>query len=223
MNIKNFSSSQLEFFAKTFLDSYFQNGFGRMSKTEIDILVFHLLASTSLTSFSNYEFSRILKISETKVKSLRYEASLRYDNHDDDSLKCKFASIIKNDNFKVFGDKIVICIEDKLLRNFIDYRLKSIGSFSDSSFNRELMTINSDMFMELLKSLYGDKAFFKLEKELNNKDMVGNDLKMYLKEFLKGCSNEAGKQCIKLLVFYLTGGTSIVSNVIDFFNLKTSH
>jgi hypothetical protein len=216
-NIINSNDEKMNFFIASFLKIYLQNGFGRMSKTELDILIFHLLSATSLSSYSNYELSRILKVSETKVKSLKYEASLRYGNNDDDSLKREFRSIIDKNNFKVIGDKIVICIEDKLLRNYIDYSLKSIGLFSDSSFNRELMTIHSDMFLDLLKSLYGDKVYNQLDAEFKRRK-IGNNFKEYLKEFLKGCSHETGKQSIKLIASLLTGGTSVVSDVIDLFN-----
>ena len=217
MDIIKANGPELEDFAIKFLKIYLQNGFGRMSKTELDIMVFHLLASTSFSSCSNYELSRILKISETKVKTLRYEANLRYGNHDDDTLKREFASIIENNNFKVVGDKIIICIEDKLLRNYLDYSLKSIGSFSDTSFNSELMTIHCDMFVDLLKYLYGDKAYYQLENELK-KNKINNDFKEFFKEFLKGGSNEIGKQSVKLLVSIITGGTSIVSDLIDLIN-----
>ncbi len=104
-----------------------------------------------------------------------------------------------------------------MLRNYLDYSLKSIGSFSDTSFNSELMTIHCDMFVDLLKYLYGDKAYYQLENELK-KSKISNDFKKYFKEFLKGGSNEIGKQSVKLLVSIITGGTSIVSDLIDLIN-----
>ena len=77
MDIIKANGPELEDFANKFLKIYLQNGFGRMSKTELDIMVFHLLASTSFSSCSNYELSRILKISETKNKDL-IETALHY-------------------------------------------------------------------------------------------------------------------------------------------------
>lgn len=202
MNVFN-SPDSAQKFAIEFMEAYLQNGFGRMSKTEIDILIFHLLSDEVFSSFSNYELSRVLKISGTKVANLKYEASLRYSKYDDDTLKDEFAKIVDRSKFKVDKDKITFCIENKLVRSYIDDQLKLAGSFSDTSFNRELVTIHSDMLLELLKQLYGEDKVIKLENLL--KPQKSGCLKKLLKNCLSGATKEVGEQCIKLIFNYFIG------------------
>lgn len=72
-------SKTFEEFGKAFVEKYFQNGFASMPKREVDILVFHLLrTSKEFQSKSIYDLSNIFKISESKVKSLILEGSLRH-------------------------------------------------------------------------------------------------------------------------------------------------
>ena len=53
-----------ENFGKEFLKHYLSASFGEMSKSETEILIFHLLSS-DFKGLSNYEISNLLKISET--------------------------------------------------------------------------------------------------------------------------------------------------------------
>ena len=75
-----------ENFGKEFLEHYLSGSFGSMSKSETEILIFHLLSKHFEIS-SNYEISNLLKISETKVKNLTLNAHLRYGQSNKDILK----------------------------------------------------------------------------------------------------------------------------------------
>ena len=75
-----------ENFGKEFLEHYLSGSFGSMSKSETEILIFHLLSKHFEIS-SNYEISNFLKISETKVKNLTLNAHLRYGRNNKDILK----------------------------------------------------------------------------------------------------------------------------------------
>lgn len=75
-----------ENFGKEFLEHYLSGSFGSMSKSETEILIFHLLSKHFEIS-SNYEISNFLKISETKVKNLTLNAHLRYGQSNKDILK----------------------------------------------------------------------------------------------------------------------------------------
>jgi hypothetical protein len=63
------------------------HGFDSMTKGEIEILVFHLLLeSEKMKNLSNYHIANTLHIPETKVKSLRLNASLKYQTVDHKSV-----------------------------------------------------------------------------------------------------------------------------------------
>ena len=84
--LQNIIDEASENFGKEFLEHYLSGSFGSMSKSETEILIFHLL-SKHFENSSNYEISNFLKISETKVKNLTLNAHLRYGQSNKDILK----------------------------------------------------------------------------------------------------------------------------------------
>jgi len=71
-------------FENNFLKEYMSRGFATLSKREIDVLMMHILMKYSdISDESNFELSLKLKLSESKIKNLKYEARLKYDNNDE--------------------------------------------------------------------------------------------------------------------------------------------
>ncbi len=106
-------------FVKDFLDEYLSDGLGAKNKREIDILVTNLLMNYGdLAAKSNQELSILLQATESKVKSLRYEARLKYPP-DADYVKREFLYILTKSQFDFERGKIVFVIEDEFLRHEI--------------------------------------------------------------------------------------------------------
>ena len=61
--------------AESFLE-YCTQHFGRLNKKDYELAVFHLLLQNELKDCSDFAISRKLKITEAKVKQLRYEVNL---------------------------------------------------------------------------------------------------------------------------------------------------
>lgn len=56
-----------------------ERGLGAISKKDYELLIFHHLASAGeLKSYDNYLLANKLKVTETKIKSLRLESSIRH-------------------------------------------------------------------------------------------------------------------------------------------------
>ena len=71
---------QYKEFGEKFVESFLVHGFGAMTKTEMGILVYHLLSeSDEIKDKSNYHIANKLQISESKVKSLRLNAMKQYE------------------------------------------------------------------------------------------------------------------------------------------------
>ena len=62
------------------ISKYLEKGFGTMNKNDFEVWIFHYLLEHELQGKKNYEISIALKIPESKVKRLRYEAELKYSN-----------------------------------------------------------------------------------------------------------------------------------------------
>jgi len=68
-----------ENFANDFLDDYLAIGFGSLLKREIDVLMMDLLLKyTDIQNMGNFDLSLKLKLTESKIKNLKYEANLKY-------------------------------------------------------------------------------------------------------------------------------------------------
>jgi hypothetical protein len=151
-------------FTNKFLEEYLSNGMATMSKREIDILMMHLLLEyCNLSNMSNYDLSLMLKLSETRVKSLRYEARLKYptpENYVEREFlivlgRAKF-ELDKSDKTNVEKMKISFVIEDNFLRQAIQGKLKARGMFADTSFNSEIVRVESGFLLSIIDDIYGE-------------------------------------------------------------------
>lgn len=144
-------------FASEFLEEYLSNGFGVMSKREIDILVLSLLMKhTDLHEKNNHQLSLLFKIPESRIRSLRYEAKLKYQQQD--TIAKDFFDLLASARFDVDDDKIIIVIEDQYLRLSLQGRMKEKGMFADSSFNSELVKIKIDFLKIVVFELLGETS-----------------------------------------------------------------
>ncbi len=142
-------------FVNEFLQEYLSDGIGAKTKREIDILVMNLLMNyAGLAGKSNQELSILLQAPEAKIKSLRYEARLKYPP-DADYIKREFLYILYHAQFDITKGKIVFVMEDNFLRHAIQGQLKSRGMFADTSFNTEIIRIDKDSLESVIGELYG--------------------------------------------------------------------
>jgi len=71
------TNDQYKKFGEKFVKRFLAHGFGSMTKTEIDILVYHLLSEDKeFKGKSNYHVANKLQITESRVKSLSLNAAL---------------------------------------------------------------------------------------------------------------------------------------------------
>lgn len=156
-------------FSKEFLASYFQLGYGALTKKDIDVFVYHLLSKDTnlLKDKSLYELSNLFKITESKLKSIQLEAHLRYNKIDrDESLKSVIdkikASKIKPE---LEGDKVRVLIESPILKRDFESVIKSLGSLVDYSFNKDIVSIKLSSLIAALKKV-SKKNGVQLEKDV---------------------------------------------------------
>jgi hypothetical protein len=145
-------------FVNDFLIEYLSDGMGAKTKREIDILIMNLLMNyADLAGRSNQELSILLQAPESKIKSLRYEARLKYPP-DGDYIKREFLYILYRAQFDITKGKIVFVMEDDYLRHAIQGQLKSKGMFADTSFNTEIIRIDKDSLESVIGELYGKET-----------------------------------------------------------------
>ncbi|MBR4336769.1 MAG: hypothetical protein IKP91_00810 [Bacteroidaceae bacterium] len=171
------------------IKEYVKRGFGSMNKNDFEVWIFNYLLHGDLLGKSNYDISVELRMPESKVKRLRYEASLKYGNPTDTSQYNEaFKSLLGNVNLKKGSNNIVqFAVEDTQLRHYLDSILKKKGRFADTSFNTEVVSITLDDLAMLL-----DETCTENEKETFKKKVNGSGKIIdYLKNRLEEVANHA--------------------------------
>jgi len=210
-------------FTDDLLGMYLLRGFGALSKREMDVLMMHLMIKHSdLGKFSNHDISIKFKITESKVKNLRYAGKLMFIENSEEYIKNEFYELLKKADFHSEEKIITLVVEDTYLRNGIQAKLKSIDKYADTSFNRELLKISENSFYELLESFFSVEERKQFEDELN--DAIKQEKKISLKEALKDIfKNELqeeltkqGKKVINLgIVAMIKHGPEIANFISD--------
>ncbi len=149
-----FPDSEKQNFSEKFLIKFLENGFGTLPKREIEILVFHLLykESSFFRDKSNYEMANLLKISETRIKSLKSEANLKYQRlGNKDALRqiAESLFVAKTIHFEVHDEIIQFYLEDPSLMREFNYSVKQLGYSTDTSFNNEIVKVRFSVFLNI--------------------------------------------------------------------------
>lgn len=146
------------------LNLYLERGFGSMNKNDFEVFIFSQLLDKRFLGYNDYKISIELKIPISKIRRLRYEASLKYPTQTD--FKILFVEAMKGARYDNEKNKVIeFSIENISLRQYLRNMLMQDGRFFDSSFNSEIVKISYKDFLYLLENICMDK---KAEKEIKN-------------------------------------------------------
>lgn len=172
-------------FAAEFEQVYFGRGFGSMNKNELEVLFFYLLKKYgTIQGASNFQLACELRIPESKVKRLAYEAELTYHMEDIRALRERFLFLLGKAKIQKENGTLRFVVEDKFLRSTIYEDLKQRGYYLDTSFNSEIVSIHKDALIELLDLYYGEEEkdelvgeYKKVRKKAGKADKEGISFK----------------------------------------------
>jgi hypothetical protein len=150
-------------FAKEFLEILSRQAFGTLAKREQDILIFHLLSQApTLAGLNTYQWANLLRISESRVRSLRADAALRFvtrSNRDALILIAqKFLETTETavEYIKQHG-RVKLLLDDPSLQREFAAAVRALGSVPDSSFNREVIEIPATTFVRVFLANFPDQ------------------------------------------------------------------
>lgn len=182
------------------IDNYLDRGFGSMNKNDFEVWIFNYLLQNKLKGMSNYAISIELKMPETKVKRLKYEARLKYGDTKDANIYAEeLESLLSKVQLKKNGTCVQFVVEDIQLRKYLDSLLKQDGRFSDTSFNTEIVSIDADDLEFLMRTIFRNKDWTEFEKKA--KKLLDTDkvtFKGLFKKFAESAVGQAGKQTVDL-------------------------
>lgn len=128
--------------------------FGSMNKNDYEVALFNLMLKNGLHEKSDFSISCLLKIPESKVKRLRYEASLKYPESDAASQEATVKDYLKKCAYQTNGNRILFSIPDKFVRLYLYNKLAELNTFCDSSFNSNIVSVTAPDLTLLVNALY---------------------------------------------------------------------
>lgn len=136
--------------------------FGSLPKAELELLILDALIR-SIDPLETDPYSQIekhfnllkaeLKLSQTQLKNKLLAVQLRYDVKSDKDVEVFILESIKNGNYLVENNLIVLSIFNPLLNDQAKSYFETKGIVSDTSFNKSILKISLNGFIQFLKSL----------------------------------------------------------------------
>lgn len=160
MEYEDFSEEEVKELLSKLCKGYFNKNFGTLTKSEIDLIMFHhylkqKMASKTNSFISEYEISKELGISQARVRTLKTKDYLQNENKVD--WKNELLEIFNSGNFvRKDGDIEVIIPDVNLmmeLRNFLEEE-KMINEYV---LNPKVFKCTLDVFVKVYEKLKGVK------------------------------------------------------------------
>lgn len=189
-------------------------GLGAISKKDYELLVFyHLSNTTTLAGKDNYSLANHFKVTETKIKSLRLESSLRHQPADHKQVLKRIAQRVLDQakNSDVENGKIVITLEDPVERREFEYAAKQANHRVEYGLNRENLEISLLALFEVVLSNTGDE-----DKALKNIVQAKIADKRKQKELLDQ-SRTKGQRIVEVGKYFVEKGllSTVLSTVLS--------
>jgi hypothetical protein len=149
----NISVKEKQDFFDRFFELYLSMGIGNLPKREIDLFVFHFLQKSSCCrGKSNYELANALKVPETRVKNLRLNSALKYEDINSSAILARIVDrLIHSEQFaNLSGGSIEVSLEDPIEKRELENFLKRRGHHADYLLNSEVLIITPSRLLELI-------------------------------------------------------------------------
>ena len=145
-------------FTRGFLETYLRDGLGVMSKKETEILVVSQMDKLGvLRDLGNSEASRLLRIPESRIATLRYESLLRYPPEDPKVYVQRelMIALLRSDFDQLqTNGRILLMIENKYARSYLKGEFTKQGKVLDRSFDRDIASARPEALFSVLALLF---------------------------------------------------------------------
>lgn len=151
---KLLSSHQKDAFLTLLFEQLQHSSFGSTGKRDMDCLMLYCLLESGILQYStNRELANKLGINETKLKS--YLIDIRYkfgEDNIDDNVQKIVAMILEHTQVKVGHDSgyYIFALENPVYRADLEKKMKDLGYYADTSFNKEIVKIRDYAFIAFL-------------------------------------------------------------------------
>ncbi|HEY1529376.1 MAG TPA: hypothetical protein VGF80_01015 [Galbitalea sp.] len=156
-DLENLDDRRKLLFASTFLAGLSRAPLGSLSKSELDYLAFVALVDAGVVSIDApaFELAQQLEVTPAKVSTFVYQYRVR--TQSPETLLDDLANAIVIVSLPADGN-VVLNVEDRYWRETLVSQLKKVGVYTDTSFNRERVTVPADKFAHVLTRVFGERA-----------------------------------------------------------------
>lgn len=161
------SAKQYEQIWKNFVEFYLENGFGNKLKSNIEIYMFNLLEKTGYFSDckTTHDYAIKLRITPKKMSNLMLQSALQKQFQIEDYQK-KVLTCLGSKARIVNKDRISFDIDDVRVRLAIKTICQEKGIYTDSSFNRNIISFSLESYAKILEAFIPEKKKENVEKEI---------------------------------------------------------
>jgi len=194
---KTLPESKRAEFADELVDRLFGSGFSVLGKKEVELAVLALLEGAgALGTRTNHELSVALGITETRVRNLLHSARLRHGISDEDYLRSRLPAMLTKMSAEVTKDKdgterIRLVIEDALLQQALNARVKMAGGVPETSHSKEISVVKLDVFTKVVFELIPN------ELQAQVKAKLGKDWMSELRTMVTATVTKAATETFK--------------------------
>jgi len=204
-------------FGQRILNQYTTEGWGSLSKRDLELLVFILLEKDGVLrrNDSNYDLGRMLRITEAKVSALRRDAYARWrpliDEQSGDVLRRVFKQAIDQERLqqtikfatdrKMVEGFIPMLVEHPDDRSEVEHAIKAAGAIPIYERNREVLLVHHETFLKIADDIGiletdPKKIQIQLQKMLGDqqslKDFLTTPIKKLTVDSARTALNDAG-------------------------------
>lgn len=163
------------------IGEYFKLGFGSLNKSEIDLIFFSaLLKYGDIGDTSDYALSKLLKITQSRVRNLKVKNGLKYASIDKSSIEKFFLEKAQYARVEKDGKRISIPIFDPNIYLELENLIEKGNGYVEAQLNPKIFTIRIDQFLNLIIRFQSEsdnrkvedlqKDYFKKIKEIAQKE-----------------------------------------------------
>lgn len=174
--------------SKELLKKISEEGFGYMSKTDLETYIFHLYEKYLEFPLSDYELMSLFKISASKLRSLELNRSIKYQQLDLDNeenrqlLIAFFDRAITLNSFEIPEEEtgnVKFYVPNAHIYRIIEKYIVDRGSSPNYRLNPKQMEIRYDYLVLLLEKICSEQNVFVEEKGWKKalKESLGKDFK----------------------------------------------
>ena len=198
--IKGLNAEEAQRLLDDFMEVYMDKGFGVMNKTEIETLMYHVFKKHGLLTGKCFDDSFKLQIPEAKARKLIYESQVKYAGRNEDELTAYLRTSVGQCLTHAFlsknGKEIRFAIEDRYLRVALNAKLRANHYFADTSFNKDIISLDENAFREMILMLVPnfqkDEVLAKLNAvKLSEETIAKDDAKEIVKDSIKEIFDKA--------------------------------